>query len=255
MDFLALGVLKKKGFLKNTMDENYSIECILDIKSLPQYEWRKILSLPQYNTQWVTRGSMWEMDDANWNSNKPDCVIRVLVKWRRISYMHLSWELEEDLETFSRLNGKKNLSEDYFVLMDRFMDYYSRSIPLFASTGLAIGACIPPANFTVNSVIDYVVGDAEADHSACVPIQGVHGSNTSNSISVLWNGIFPNRNFYDPWGLLLNNIGDGNSSNTDDSKKNSQTDLLNLSRSRKGMDYKCCSFEDLCDIQFQHISY
>merc|ERR1711871_548891 len=76
-------------------DVEYRIQHILSSKSLFPFEWQVICE--QMNTREVTRGSVWKQPDDEFFDKTPRKVEKFLIKWMHASYLHLSWEKEDDL--------------------------------------------------------------------------------------------------------------------------------------------------------------
>jgi hypothetical protein len=79
----------------------YQIESLLFKKTMTHMEWRAFLSHPKYHTREITRGSVWLVPDSIWYDDgevaSTRLVTKYLVKWKGMSYLHLSWELPSDL--------------------------------------------------------------------------------------------------------------------------------------------------------------
>ena len=79
----------------------YKIDSVLYRKTMTHVEWREYLSAPKYHTSEIKRGSVWVVPDDIWYDNsegaRSKLVTRYLVKWKDLSYLHVSWELPADL--------------------------------------------------------------------------------------------------------------------------------------------------------------
>ncbi|KAJ8603129.1 hypothetical protein CTAYLR_004579 [Chrysophaeum taylorii] len=77
---------------RTTEDEDaLEVERILSRARGSAVEWKKVMS--KMNTKHVTNGSVWAQEDAE----KEEEEERFLIKWKRLSYLHVSWESEVDL--------------------------------------------------------------------------------------------------------------------------------------------------------------
>jgi hypothetical protein len=120
----------------------YRIQYILAHKKLTARDWRAVTE--SMNTHEITRGSAWVMDDEEYFSNSPKLIEKYLIKWQHASFLHVSWETEEDLVSIvgssakghftryrQRLHSGEDLFEDVrsdeffppmFTLVDRILD-------------------------------------------------------------------------------------------------------------------------------------
>ena len=120
----------------------YRIQHILSVKKLTPAEWREVTR--DMNTHELTRGSVWEAPDAEYFSNSPIPIEKFLIKWQHASYLHVSWELEDDLLTFVGTSAKaafKKYRERSYYNVDLFDDILSKEY-------------FPPSFLTVERIMD-----------------------------------------------------------------------------------------------------
>ena len=85
---------------------DYRIQYILGAQLLTPAKWRTILAPMQ--TREVTRGSVWQMPDEEFFSDSDVPVERLLIKWQHASFLHVSWETEQDLLDLVKGTSVKN---------------------------------------------------------------------------------------------------------------------------------------------------
>lgn len=73
------------------------INKIIACKSLRLREWKEICK--NMNTTEITNGSRWIQDDDD-GVDLDKFEERFLVKWDQLSFLHVSWETQRDLEEF-----------------------------------------------------------------------------------------------------------------------------------------------------------
>ena len=166
---------------KRTKTENiaYIVEQILAVKTLPQEEWRVLLSSLKYTTHEITRGSAWQIQDDVWFGSAVSK--RYLIKWKGLSHLHLSWEEDEDLNNADILDVKSAN-----VALDRFNQRCKTGSPLFPDLNDS-SEYFPPEYLQIERILDFVRGDEKVEHVACDFVPGVHGTNCS--MTVKWRGL------------------------------------------------------------------
>ena len=84
--------------------EKFKISKIIATQTLTPLAWNEICA--GMNTSEITRGSRWEQEPTNKDDNEET---RFLIKWGDVSFVHCSWETEEDLLDFVQ-GSKKALT-------------------------------------------------------------------------------------------------------------------------------------------------
>lgn len=74
------------------------INKVIACKSLRIREWKDICK--NMNTTEITNGSRWIQDDDDDGVDLDKFEERFLVKWDQLSFLHVSWETQRDLEEF-----------------------------------------------------------------------------------------------------------------------------------------------------------
>lgn len=152
--------------------EKHEVEQILDMRQYPAARWTTILSSPKYNTMYISKGSIWPVEDDSINCE--DIMCKFLVKWKDLSYVHLSWESEEDLRVLA--------TESVHKCLDVFLDKYARGVPIFPDLGL--GELFPPEYLAIERVVDIKSCDDENDKEIALSIYGLHEANVI--LTVKW---------------------------------------------------------------------
>lgn len=148
--------------------ELFNAQFVLDVKVLKKRQWKQYLSSTSFQTQHLTNGSVWTQDD---DYSDEDYITKFLVKWKHLSFLHLSWETLSDLKECGKVS---------IICIEKFIDSYQRGIPIFPD--LVYNELYPPEFRRVEKVLDFVVGDESIDHERAVPVNGVHGTNASATI-------------------------------------------------------------------------
>jgi hypothetical protein len=96
-----------------TEEEELKIQRIVASKSERRRDWKEICA--KINTSEIESGSRWYEDTSNSNQKEVDDNTfeeRFLVKWDDLSYLHCSWETQEDL--VEQLENAKNYLSTFF---------------------------------------------------------------------------------------------------------------------------------------------
>lgn len=95
-----------------TEEEELKIQRIIASKSERRRDWKEICA--KINTSEIESGSRWYEDASNGNKKADDDTFeeRFLVKWDDLSYLHCSWETQEDL--VEQLENAKNYLSTFF---------------------------------------------------------------------------------------------------------------------------------------------
>jgi len=121
----------------------YRVQYILASESMTQTKWRSLCD--KMNTREVTRGSVWKQSDKEYFDSSDETIEKFLVKWMHASFLHLSWEKEEDLLTMVGPSAKAQLR--------RFRERLTSDEPeLFEDLGR--GDYFPPAFLEIERVLD-----------------------------------------------------------------------------------------------------
>lgn len=127
----------------NEESVQYRVQHILANKFLTQTDWRAVCD--NMNTREVTRGSVWKQSDGEYYDSSSTKIEKFLVKWMHASFLHVSWEKEEDLLTMVGPTAKAQLR--------RYRERQSSDQPeLFEDLGR--GDYFPPSYLDVERVLD-----------------------------------------------------------------------------------------------------
>ncbi len=96
----------------NNSEEELKIQKIIACKSLTLKEWKKICD--KMNTSEIENGSRWFQEDKDDDDDDVQSKFeeRFLVKWADLSYLHCSWETEEDI--LDQVEGAKSYLTTFF---------------------------------------------------------------------------------------------------------------------------------------------
>mmetsp|Transcript_14278 Transcript_14278/g.21378 ORF Transcript_14278/g.21378 Transcript_14278/m.21378 type:complete len:2203 (+) Transcript_14278:135-6743(+) len=121
----------------------YRIQHLLACKSLTATEWREVCEC--MTTMEITRGSVLVQTDDEYYSTSPKLVEKFLVKWAHASYLHVSWETEDDLVNLVGPTAKTQIKR-----------FRSNSVGGVATIfeDLRPGEYFPPTVMAVDRVID-----------------------------------------------------------------------------------------------------
>lgn len=133
---------------KPTDGVEYRIQHVLGSKKLTAEGWRELTA--DMNSRELNRGSVWEAPDSEYFSNSSVPVEKFLIKWMHASYLHASWELEQDLIDFVGSSAKTALS--------KYRDRLYCGQELFEDIGAK--EYFPPSFLLVERILD-VSGDED----------------------------------------------------------------------------------------------
>lgn len=181
----------------NTNDITFIIGEVIAAKSMSNKDWSIYLTQPQYLTFNLSRGSLWKQ---NYYVNEESTIVtRFLVKWANFSYLHLSWELEEDLlvhigpaadsciDKFLKLISFKEITTGF--LSSSSSSSSSLSLPSSSSSSSLLSCCcypylrlheLYPREFSkIDKIFEFLSGDEALNHYRAQAVAGVHGTNCS----------------------------------------------------------------------------
>ena len=173
----------------NPNDITFIIGEVIAAKSMSNKDWSIYLTQPQYLTFNLSRGSLWKQNYDEKDENT--IATRFLVKWANFSYLHLSWELEEDL--LVHIGPAADSCIDKFLKLISLQDITANSFLSYpsyssSSTSSLLSCCYPylrrnelyPLEFcNIDKIFEFLSGDEKLDHYHALPVSGVHGTNCS----------------------------------------------------------------------------
>ena len=128
---------------KNGDEIEYRIQHILCSKSLFPFEWQTICE--KMNTREVTRGSVWKQPDNEFFDKAPRKVEKFLIKWMHASYLHLSWEKEDDLMNLIGATAKTAIKKHRLRVVSGGPDIFE---------DLARGETFPSSFLRIERILD-----------------------------------------------------------------------------------------------------
>ena len=140
-----------EGGAEHDDDNEMKIQRILASRTETKREWRRICQ--SMNGSEVTEGSRWFQDDHNHSNNdndndndNDDKIIeeRFLVKWSDLSYLHVSWETQDDL--LEQVEGAKTYFSTFFRKAQHGL--------LFSSDDRNDGDYFDPGFVTIDRILD-----------------------------------------------------------------------------------------------------
>ena len=152
-------------------DITFIVNEILACKRMTNKEWSQYLTQPQYLTFNLARGSLWKQTYDEKDSN--NIVTRYLVKWANFSYLHLSWELEEDL--LVHIGPIADLSITNFIADVTLKDINTLS----CYANLRYREFYPFEFNKIEKIFEILSGNENVDHYPAEPVPGFHGTNCS----------------------------------------------------------------------------
>lgn len=155
----------------------YRIHSILTSQTKTTTEWNAILK--EMNTDEIFFGSVWK--ERRPDPEDPEQPVeRLMVKWKGLSYMHLTWELEEDL--------LEQLGPLAKVAINRFRTRVQTGEELFYEE-LRDNEYFPPSYLEVERVLDVDLADVADPPSS--PAEGNAASALSDRarLAIKWAGL------------------------------------------------------------------
>lgn len=187
-------------------DIKLHIQCLIACQEMTKDQWEKYLVKPGHSTMNIQHGSLWcENDDVSERVDrmKSSAVLkssaisssssststtstvtkqrRYLVKWANYSYLHLSWETEEDL--------LRQLGSIATTFIDKFIVAMNALPPLSNSwyPNLRFVEFVSPEFRCIDKIVDFLQGDDSVEgHYKVSPVPGLHGTNCS--VAIKWRG-------------------------------------------------------------------
>lgn len=150
----------------------YRIQHILRHMALVPSEWVKLCD--GMITHEITRGSVWKMTDEEFYSKSKVPLEKFQIKWQHASYLHLSWETEEDLLTLVGPTAKAHLSK-YRQRVASGIDLFDdlRHGEYFAPQALIVERILDVNDNTVNiKTIDWKNAVLPSAESSCHVLVG-----------------------------------------------------------------------------------
>jgi len=124
--------------------DDLRIEKILAVKNMTKAEWQKIMSV--MNTAEVESGSMWFDGENEAVPSDTMFVERFLIKWQALSFVHVSWETREDLESQIGVQVKSQIK--------RFLGFKHFENKCFTQSERGDGEYFPLQFLEVDRVLD-----------------------------------------------------------------------------------------------------
>ena len=152
----------------NDDEAELKVQYILASKSLFPYEWQIICD--KMNTREVTRGSVWKQPDSEYFDKTPRKIEKFLIKWMHASFLHVSWEKEDDLLNLLDPSVKSQLK--------KFRQRITSNEPdLFEDLGRE--DYFPPSFLVIDRILD--VDDKDISIQSVDPINALTSSNNNNN--------------------------------------------------------------------------
>jgi len=118
----------------------------------------------------------------------PQNIERFLIKWVGKSYLHVSWELKEDILEPSMVvqapigkYGPRKLLDDFMFCSTRPYVYH-HDVDFFRTRKME--EYFSPERMMITSIIG--VQEGKEEHEECIPVQDLHSKNCK--VLVVWNG-------------------------------------------------------------------
>ncbi|CAE7830063.1 unnamed protein product, partial [Symbiodinium microadriaticum] len=145
---------------------HYSIQHILGAETRTAAEWVPVCEAIE--TREVTRGSVWQQPDDEFFSSSDVPITKYLIKWKHASFLHLSWEKEDDLVAMVGSAAKTQIK--------RFRDSRRHGVVLFDD--LRNGEYFPPNFLVIDRILD--VDDEKVEMTSvdwdAAPLPPPHGT-------------------------------------------------------------------------------
>lgn len=170
------------------------VEYILTRKVMSRKAWRLFVS--QRTTRFLESGSIfhWSGDELfNDALDPPWGIERFLIKWVGKSYLHVSWELKEDIlepsivaQAPSGKYGPQKLLDDFMFCSTRPYVYHD-DVDSFR-TGNA-EEYFSPERLMIVRIIGLIQGKEQDEHEECIPVLDLHSDNCK--VLIEWRGEKP----------------------------------------------------------------